>query len=175
MVQYVDKLAQAGISSFKIEGRAKSAYYVAVVTNAYRGALDAYMHTPEGERFEPPPWVLDEVKKVSHREYSTGFYFGTPGQYYQNAGYVRTWDVIGVADGYEDGMLAVTERNKFSRGDLAEIMIPGQTPLQMEISSILDPEEGEVESARHPMRRYLLPCREQGIPAGAMLRRAVET
>ncbi|MEM1485361.1 U32 family peptidase [Oscillospiraceae bacterium PP1C4] len=170
MVEHVDKLIQAGITSLKIEGRAKSAYYVATVTSAYRGAVDEYLRDPEN--FHPPQWTLDEVRKVSHREYSTGFFFGTPDQYYQNAGYVREWDVVAVVDGYEDGNLLITARNKFSRGDAVEIMVPRQKPIPLTISTILDPEEGEVESARHPMRRYCLPF-DTPLPVGAMVRREV--
>lgn len=87
MIEHLDRLAKAGVTSFKIEGRAKSSYYVSVVTNAYRCAVDELMRDPEDYR--PARWILDEVKKVSHRQYSTGFFFGTPeaGQYYDNGGY----------------------------------------------------------------------------------------
>ena len=168
MIEHIDKLAQAGVSSFKIEGRAKSAYYTAVVTNAYRGAIDAYRRDPE--RFEPPPWTLEEVNRVSHREYSTGFYFGRPDQHDQDGGYIRAWEVVAVVDGWEDGRLAVSERNRFRRGDRVEIMVPRGRPVSFEIGPILDPECGEVETACHPMRRYLLPY-DTPLPAGSILRR----
>ncbi len=103
------------MTSLKIEGRAKSAYYVAVVTGAYRAAVDAYLRDPL--HYHPPQWVLDEVLRVSHREYSTGFYFGRPDQCYLNAGYIRDWDVVAVVEGWEDGLLLVSGRNKFTRGD----------------------------------------------------------
>lgn len=173
MIEHIDKLAQAGITSFKIEGRAKSAYYTAVITNAYRGAIDAYRRDPE--RFEPPPWTLEEVNRVSHREYSTGFYFDRPDQRDRDGGYIREWEIVAVVDGWEGGSLVVTERNRFSRGDRVEIMIPHSRPVLFEIGAILDPECGEVESACHPMRRYLLPY-DTPLPAGSILRRqAAET
>ncbi len=173
MIEHIDKLAQAGITSFKIEGRAKSAYYTAVITNAYRGAIDAYRRDPE--RFEPPPWTLEEVNRVSHREYSTGFYFDRPDQRDRDGGYIREWEIVAVVDGWEDGSLVVTERNRFTRGDRVEIMIPHSRPVLFEIGMILDPECGEVESACHPMRRYLLPY-DTPLPAGSILRRqAAET
>jgi len=169
MVDHIRELAQAGISSLKIEGRAKSAYYVAVVTNAYRGAIDAYERDPKGD---PPAWVLEEVRKVSHREYSTGFYFGRPDQFYENAGYIREWDVVAVVDGWEDGKLYVTERNRFSVGDAVEAMIPRGEPAAFRIGAIYDPEAGLVENARHPMRRYMIPY-DSPLPIGTMIRREV--
>ncbi|MCI8649075.1 MAG: U32 family peptidase [Anaerotruncus sp.] len=169
MIEHLDKLVEAGVTSLKIEGRAKSAYYTAAVTNAYRGAVDAYLHNPQ--HFQPPAWTLEEVTKVSHRAYSTGFFFGRPDQYYQNAGYVRAWDIIAVVEGWEDGKLLVSERNRFSVGDTAEVMLPRAQPVPLEITGIFDlEEETEVEAACHPMRRYLLPY-DQPLPAGAMIRR----
>lgn len=170
MLEHIDKLAQAGVCSLKIEGRAKSAYYVASVTSAYRAAADEYQRAPES--FHPPQWAVDEVYKVSHREYSTGFYFGTPGQFIENGGYVRAWDVIAVVEAVQDGKLVVSERNRFCSGEEAEIMLPGQPPVPFLIGEIFDPENGPVECARHPMRRYLLPC-SFSPPPGAMIRRKV--
>lgn len=172
MIGYVDQLAKAGIASLKIEGRAKAAYYAAAVTNAYRGALDALRHTPAGERFEPPPWTLEEVNKVSHRPYSTGFYFGRPGQSVDLGGYIREWEVIAVVESCEEGYMTVTARNKFSVGEQAELMLPREAPRPYPIERIVDPEEGAVESARHAMRRYRLPY-EGRLPEGAMLRKCM--
>jgi putative protease len=171
MIEYIDQLTEAGVTSLKIEGRAKSAYYVAVVTGAYRAAVDAYLRDPL--HYHPPQWVLDEVLRVSHREYSTGFYFGRPDQCYQNAGYIRNWDVIAVVEGWEDGELLVTGRNKFSRGEEAEIMRPGHPPEKFIITAIHDPQTGEVESACHPMRQYRIPCAKPFL-RGAMLRREIK-
>ncbi len=94
MVERISGIGLGGVTSLKIEGRAKSAYYVAVVTNAYRQALDLYEKNPE--QFVLPLWVLEEMEKVSQREYCTGFFFGNePGQVYDNGGYVRGWEVSG--------------------------------------------------------------------------------
>ena len=169
LIEHLDKLAGAGITSLKIEGRAKSAYYTAAVTNAYRGALDAYIADPSG--YQCPAWALEEVGKVSHREYSTGFYFGQPAQCYQGGGYVRRWEVVAVVTGWRDGCLVVQERNKFSVGQTMEIMLPGRAPALLTVSRIIDPVEGEVTDARHPMREYLLPFDGAPLPVGAMLRR----
>lgn len=169
MLAHIDKLAEAGVVSLKIEGRAKSAYYTAAVTNAYRAALGAYESSPDA--FQAPAWALEEVRKVSHRSYSTGFYFGEPQQYVEDGGYIRRWEVVAVVTGCRDGFLEVQERNKFSRGEQLEAMLPGRPPVSYRAESIIDPEEGEVEHARHPMKRYLLPYEGDPLPAGAMLRR----
>lgn len=170
MIEYLDRLAEAGIASCKIEGRAKAAYYAAAVTGAYRAALDALEHTPAGERFEPPPWTVEEVRKVSHRPYSTGFYFGEPGQSPRLGGYIREWEVIAAVEGCAGGFLTVTARNKFSLGEHAELIQPGKAPEPFPLEKIIDPEEGQVESARHAMRKYLLPY-SGTVTAGAMLRK----
>ncbi len=168
MLEHIDKLAEAGVSSLKIEGRAKSAYYVASVTSAYRGALDAYRSDPA--HYAAPEWAKQEVCKVSHRAYSTGFYFGRPDQYGKDSGYIRTWDIIGVVENWENGMLELSERNPFSQGDMAEAMLPGREPVPLEIKTILDPEVGEVERACHPMRRYFIPYAHP-LPQGTMIRK----
>ena len=124
MIEHVDKLVRAGVTSLKIEGRAKSSYYVSVVTNAYRNAVDCYKKDPE--HFILPEWIADEVKKVSHRQYSTGFYFGRPenGQYYETGGYVRGYDVAALVDDCADGYLYCTQKNKFEIGDTLELLEP---------------------------------------------------
>ena len=151
MLEHLRELSEAGICSFKIEGRAKSAYYVAAVTNAYRAAMDA-------EGGEPPPWALEEVRKVSHRAYDTGFYFGQPGQYPQDSGYIRDWEVAAVAESWQDGLLYVTQRNRFFAGDTLEMMVPHSAPKTLAVEAVFDPQEGRVDDAKRPMGRYALPC-----------------
>lgn len=169
MIEHIDKLVQAGVTSLKIEGRAKSAYYTAAVTGAYRAALDAYYDAPDA--FVPPAWTLDEVRKISHREYSTGFFFGRPQQYDKDGGYIRRWEVVAVVTGWRDGCLVVQERNRFSTGERLEAMMPGGAPIELNVERIIDPEQGEIDCARHPMREYLLPYAGDALPKGAMLRR----
>lgn len=168
MIEQLDKLIGAGVTSLKIEGRAKSAYYTAATTNAYRGALDAYIAAPGS--YAPPEWALAEVMKASHREYSTGFYFGTPEQHHEDGGYIRDWDVIAVVEKWENGVLTVSERNRFAVGEQVEAMIPRGVPVTFTISGITDPETGAVDTARHPMKIYELQC-DIPLPPGAMLRR----
>ena len=129
MIEHIDKLAQAGVTSLKIEGRAKSAYYVTVVTNAYRMAVDHYYKDPDN--FVLPEWIRDEVYKVSHRKYCNGFFFGTPeqSQYYENSGYIRNYDVVAVVESCENGTVYCTQRNRFFAGDTVELLAPSQKPV----------------------------------------------
>lgn len=149
MIEHLPALIAAGVGSFKIEGRMKSAYYAAVVTNAYRHALDA------AEKGEPLPAVWrDEVNKVSHREYSTGFYLNAdgPGQYYKDAMYFSDCDVAAVVDSCDDGGNAVlTQRNKFSRGDALELLMPGSEPIPFAAAVIRNEEGLDIEATPHPM------------------------
>ncbi len=170
LIEYVDQLAKAGISSFKIEGRAKSSYYVSVVTNAYRIAMNDYVRNPDGFHLEP--WLLDEVKKVSHRRYSTGFYFGTPDQYPENGGYERDWDIVAVVDGWDEaaGELLLTQKNKFSEGDETEILEPGQKPCIFQVFGLKDGDGNPLEAACHPLMKLRLPCR-RGFRPGSIVRK----
>lgn len=169
MIQYIDKLAQAGINSLKIEGRAKSFYYVACVTNAYRAAVDTYLQNPGG--FVLPDWIEEETRKVSHRQYTAGFYFGAPedGQYVENGGYVRSWDVVAVLDSCSDGVLHCTQRNKFSVGDEVELMLPGKPPVRFTVAKLFNEAGEEIASAPHAMMKVDIPF-DGEFPAGSILR-----
>ncbi len=170
MIEYIDKLCEAGISSLKIEGRAKSAYYVATVTNAYRHAVDNYIKDPSN--FKSEQWLVDELHKVSHRQYSTGFFFGRPreGQYYENSGYVRNWDVIGIVTDCKDGMITVSQRNKFYKSDELEVMSPGVKPYTIKVDFILDDEGNEIDNAPRPMATVRIPC-DTDVASGSLLRK----
>ena len=171
MIDYIDKLAEAGVTSLKIEGRAKSSYYVSMVTNAYRCAVDQYCQDPD--HFELEGWIRDEVFKVSHRRYSTGFFFGRPDQYYENGGYLREYDVVAMVDGYEDGYLWCTQKNKFYVGDEVEVASPGQKPYLMKVEGILDEEGNPLENACHPHMKLKLPS-AKSFEAGSFIRKARE-
>jgi len=169
MSPYLDKMAAAGIDSIKIEGRAKSHYYVAVTANAYRGALDS-LATVEGQ-WQLPDWVDEELNKISHRNYSTGFYFGRPenAQTYESAGYVRDYSVAGVVDGYEDGCIVLTLKNKFSKGQELDCLIPKQPPVTIIAEQMFNEAGEEIETAPHPMMKVKLPSAVK-LPAGSLLR-----
>lgn len=178
MIEHLDKVIDAGVTSLKIEGRAKSFYYVAVITNAYRQAVDLYRKDPQ--HFVLPSWLEEETRKVSHRQYSTGFYFGRPeqGQYYENAGYVRQWDVVAVVDKTEGDILYCTQRNKFSLGETVEIICPHSTvedrPLSYTVTSITDEQGNPRESANNAMMKLTMPAKGLVLEAGSIIRRAAE-
>ncbi len=169
MIDHLDKLAQAGVTSLKIEGRAKSAYYVSVVTNAYRMAVDLLKSNPNDYRL--PEWVRDEVFKVSHRKYCTGFFFGHPKdcQYYENSGYIREYDVVAIVDECKDGIIYATQRNKFNKGDTVEIFAPGEHYDVMTINNMYNENGEEIESANHAMMMLSFPC-EKIYPKNSIIR-----
>lgn len=172
MIEHVSKLCEAGINSFKIEGRAKSAYYTAISVNAYRCAIDGYVKSGFDTDYVPEQWILDEVRKASNRQYCTGFYFSTPmddAQIFYNGGYVREWDVAAIAEKWEDGVLYASQRNRFFEGDELEIMIKGTEPVRVTVKN-LKSEEGEaIDNAPHPMMKLSFDCPIE-IPKGAYLR-----
>ncbi len=172
MLEHLDKLAAAGVGSLKIEGRAKAAYYVGVVTNAYRQALDIWASDPN--HYRCPDWLREEVGKVSHRAYDTGFYFGTPkdGQYTLDGGYIRDWEVAGVVDGYDvmAGRLLVSQRNRFFVGDTLEAVLPDGPPVPLVVRGLFDEEGNAVEAAPHPMQKLQIAF-DRPLPAGVLLRR----
>jgi putative protease len=147
---------EAGLDSLKIEGRAKSAYYAAAVTAAYRHAIDAAW---AGAPLDPV-WRA-EVDKVSHRHYSTGFYYGYPGQYTDSARYIRDWQVLAVVtDCDEAGNATLSLRNKFSAGDEVELMGPDTPAVSFTAPMMADGEGQPLAEPRHPQMvfRMKLPC-----------------
>lgn len=158
MIDFVDKVAEAGVTSFKIEGRAKSAYYVSVITNAYRMAIDKYKSNPS--EFKLDDWIKDEVYKVSHRNYCTGFFFGHPKdcQYYENSGYIREYDVIAIVEKCENGFILAEQRNKFCVGDEVEILSPGKKPEKLKIEKLYNEYDQEIENACHATMKLKIPC-----------------
>ena len=167
MIDHVGELMDAGLSSLKIEGRAKSAYYAAIVTGAYRHVIDDVA----AGRAADPVW-RDEVEHVSHRRYSTGFYFGEPGQYTENARYIREWQVVAlVTECGPDGMATLSLRNKFSTGDTLELVGPDTKPMTF-TAPVMEDERGEsLTEPKNPQMvfRMRLP---RPVPAWTILRAA---
>lgn len=138
MIDHVGELMDAGLNSLKIEGRAKSAYYAAIVTGAYRHVIDDVA----AGRPVDPVW-RDEVEHVSHRHYATGFYFGQPGQYTDNARYIREWQVVALVTECDDsGYATLSLRNKFSTGEPLELVGPDTTPIAF-TAPVMEDEAGE--------------------------------
>ena len=173
MIEHLDKLADAGVTSLKIEGRAKSAYYAAVVTNAYRMAVDEYYKDPAN--YNLPGWIKDEVYKVSHRKYCNGFFFGVPdeSQYYENSGYIRNYDVVAVVEECRDGTVYCTQRNKFFAGDTVEILPPSSKPVELVLDKIFDENNQEIETANHAMMKFSFKS-DMVFPQGTFIRKAVD-
>ena len=169
MIAHIADLAEAGISSFKIEGRAKTFYYTAVTANAYRHAVDGYVASGFASDYIPEPWVLEEMNKISHRPYGTGFYYGMPAQHLKQGGYIRAFEVAAVVDEWADGYVWVTQRNRFYPDKLLEVLEPGGKPFAFTPKTMYN-EEGELISvANHPMMKVKIPC-EQPLKPGTLLR-----
>ncbi len=169
MAEHLKEMRDVGIDSIKIEGRAKSHYYVAVVTNAYRGAIDSLKANPDN--WTLPTWVTEELNKVSHRVYSTGFYFGKPdnSQTYENAGYVRDYSVGAVVEDYVDGCILATVKNKFFKGQVFDCLEPGSTPFPVNSDSLFDERCSPIIVAPHPMMKVRIPF-DRRIKTGSLLR-----
>ncbi len=166
LLPHLDKLRDAGVDSFKIEGRAKSAYYVAVAANAYRCAADLL----KNEVYTPPPWLLEEPDKLSHRPYCTGFLFGRPEDSQQvPGGYIRTWEAAGVVEGWEKGRLLCSQRNKFQLGDTLEALLPGKPPVKIPVEDLRNGEGEPIQATPHATMAFSLPW-EEPLPAGTILR-----
>ena len=169
MIDHIPELLGAGLNSLKIEGRAKSAYYAGIVTGAYRHAVDAAAAGKPLERV----W-RDEVEKVSHRPYSTGFYFGAPGQHTESARYVRDWQVMAVVTSCTpDGTALCSLRNKFSAGDELELVGPGVAPVAFRAQELTDGDGLPIDQARKPQMALHLKLPVQAPPLSVLRRKAV--
>ena len=170
MIEHVQELLDAGVDSLKIEGRNKSAYYVAIVTNAYRAALDAAI-----AGVPAPEWALNEVVQVSHREYCTGFFYGRENacQRYADSSYVRNCDVVAVVNRQEAGRLYLTQRNRFFAGDTLEVIAPGQPPVTVTAQELQNEDGEAIETANHAMMQCSIAC-DRAFPARSVVRKPVE-
>ncbi|MCR5485828.1 MAG: U32 family peptidase [Clostridiales bacterium] len=172
MIEHIPELINAGISSFKIEGRAKSAYYVSAVTNAYRCAIDGYLKDPSPD-YVPERWIIDEVYKVSHREYCTGFFFGSPkenAEIFYDGGYRRPYENVAVVLGYEDGFLICEQRNRFFDGDELDILERGKKPYILKAEELQTLDGERIEAVPHPVMKFKFRV-PFPIEAGALIRK----
>ena len=166
MIDHLKDLQEAGVDCIKIEGRAKSAYYAAIVTGAYRHAIDA---VAAGEKVDPV-W-RDEVEHVSHRIYSTGFYYGFPGQYTENSRYIRQWQVCAIVESCDENGLALCSlRNKFRAGDPLELVGPDHKPFGLNAPVMQDLEGNALDEPKTPQMKFYLQLPQQ-VPAYSILRR----
>ena len=169
MIDHLNDLCDAGLSSIKIEGRAKSAYYAAIVTGAYRHCLDDVWNGREVD----PIWRA-EVDHVSHRPYSTGFYYGYPGQFYENSRYIREWQVVAlVTDCDAEGNATLSLRNKFRVGDEVELVGPDSRPFAMTVGEMWDAEGNVIDEPRNPQMTFRMKL-PRAVPPYTLVRHAVE-
>lgn len=157
MIDHVPELIRAGVDSFKLEGRIKGAYYAAVVTKAYREAVDAFMADPEHYSIDEN-WheILD---KIVHRDYATGFFYDDPGknaQIVENRSYNKPAYVVGVIEGYENGLYKVSQRNKVFKGDVVNALIPKGYVDAFKIEELYDEEMNPIESTPHSKMTYFM-------------------
>lgn len=153
MIEYIPELIESGIDSFKIEGRMKTALYVATVARTYRRAIDDYLESPELYR-KNMSWYLEQISNCTYRQFTTGFFFGKPSdeaQIYDNNTYVKEYTYLGIVGGQnEKGLYRIEQRNKFSVGEEIEIMKPDGANISVTVKRIVDEDDNEMESAPHP-------------------------
>lgn len=176
MIEHIPELIASGVLSLKIEGRVKSEYYVATVVAAYRKAIDAYYADPAAYEFNPE-W-LSEVKKVSHRDYYTGFFFGIPdtgAQIYGSSSYIREYDIIGIVLDYDEKtcLAKVTQRNRFFLGDEIEIIQPGKDFTTQKVQVLKNEDMEDIEVANHAAMTLYIKT-DVPVVKDAMLRKKAE-
>ena len=169
MIDHLQELMDAGVDCIKIEGRAKSAYYAAIVTGAYRHVIDDLC----AGRPVDPVW-RDEVEHVSHRIYSTGFYYGYPGQYTKNSRYIREWQICAIVESCDEkGLATCSLRNKFRKGDALELVGPYTRPFAFTAGEMWDGENIPLEEPKKPEMIFTIQLEKQ-VPAKSVIRRAVD-
>jgi putative protease len=155
MIEYIPEIVESGIMSFKIEGRMKSSYYVATVVKAYREAIDSYLENKDNYKFNPK-WI-EELSKASHREFSTGFYYGKPDkQIYDNSSYIRSHDIVGMVIEYdeENKIATIEQRNRVFKGEEVEVLSPSQANYTIKLEEMWNEEGLTIEVAPHPQMIY---------------------
>ena len=168
-IDHLKDLMDAGIDCIKIEGRAKSAYYAAIVTGAYRHCID---DIAAGREIDPV-W-RDEVEHVSHRVYSTGFYYGFPGQYVENSRYLREWQIVAKIESCDENGLALCSlNNKFRKGDELEIVGPDLRPFPIVAGEMTDSEGNCLEEPKTPQMKFTMQL-PKAVPACSIIRRCVD-
>lgn len=151
MIEHIPEMVEAGIDSFKIEGRMKTALYVACVARTYRKAIDDYFESEEKYRANMD-WYLAEISKCTYRQFTTGFYFGKPSeeaQIYDSNTYVNEYVYLGLSQKVDDKYVYIEQKNKFSKGDIIEIMKPDTRNIETRVEGIYDEDSNEMESCPH--------------------------
>lgn len=176
MIEHIDEMIEAGIASLKIEGRVKSEYYLATVIRSYRMAIDAYYKDPENYKYDPS--LLEEIKKVSHRDFTTGFFFGQANensQVYKDNSYIRGYDFVGIVLDYDEEtkIATIEQRNRVFVGEEIEIFGPGVKHFDYKIEKMLDDKDREIDVANKAKQIFKIKI-DQPIKKGFILRRENE-
>lgn len=162
MIEHIPDLLEAGIDSFKIEGRMKTALYVATVARTYRRAIDDYLESPAKYQ-ENMPWYRQQIASCTYRQFTTGFFYGKPDettQIYDSNTYVKEYTYLGIVEAVQDGVCRIEQRNKFSVGEEIEIMKPDGRNVLASVLSITDEEGTPMESAPHPQQKLFVKLSE---------------
>lgn len=171
MIEHVPEMLEAGIDSFKIEGRMKNALYVATVARTYRKAIDDCKTDPKLYR-QNLEWYKEEIGKCTTREFTTGFYFGKPGedaQIYQNSTYIKNYIYLGTVETIgKNGLVQIEQKNKFSAGETLEIMKPDGRNLMAQVRGIYSEEGEAMESAPHARQKLFLDLSEPAEPGNIL-------
>ncbi|MDE6905855.1 MAG: U32 family peptidase [Lachnospiraceae bacterium] len=158
MIEHMPELIEAGIDSFKIEGRMKTALYVATVARTYRRAIDDFMESRETYE-RNLPWYKSQISNCTYRQFTTGFFFGKPSeeaQIYDNNTYLKEYTYLGIVEDFRDGLCEIRQRNKFSVGEMIEVMKPDGENVEVSVLKILDEEGNELQSAPHPKQKLFI-------------------
>lgn len=157
MIEHIPDLVDAGIDSYKIEGRMKTALYVATVARTYRKAIDDYLESPEKYQ-QNMPWYLDQISNCTYRQFTTGFFYGKPSeetQIYDNNTYEKGYTYLGIVGPRNDeGLYRIEQRNKFSVGEVIEVMKPNGDNIEVTVRRLVDEEGHEMESCPHPQQVF---------------------
>ena len=163
MIEHIPELIDEGIDRLKIEGRMKTALYVATVARTYRKALDDYQKDPELYR-KNMPWYLDQISNCTYRQFTTGFFFGKPdseSQIYDSNTYIKEYTYLGIVGEVKDGLIQIEQRNKFSVGETIEIMKPDGRNVEAKVVRIVNQDGEEQENAPHPKQILFVELSEQ--------------
>ena len=156
MIEHIDDIMESGIDSLKIEGRMKTALYVATVARTYRKAIDDYLESPQKYRANMT-WYQEQISNCTYRQFTTGFFYGKPDentQIYDSNTYVKEYTYLGyIEEVTEEGLGRITQRNKFSVGETIEVMKPNGENVEVTVQRILDEDGNSVDSAPHPQQR----------------------
>lgn len=174
MIEHIPDIVNAGVSSLKIEGRMKSSFYVATVVKAYRKAIDEFLS--KGQNYVFKSDLMDDLKKASHRQFSTGFFYNNPEQVYDNSTYIRNYDIVGLVLDYNEAtkIATIEQRNRVSKGDIVEIFGPNYETFSLSLDKMVNDNQEEIEVAPHPQMKFYIHCDRKLRPYDMLIKERVD-